>query len=318
VPIVTTQGEYRYVGRLTTLFDSEGRLTAVEDTTSGPVRVSATQADSDFAPADAGLQQSVVAPLTAYSAELAARKIGTTEQTLNGGNPDPIRQRESNLGDLVADGFRYTTNKAQQSSGGPIADIAFSNGGGIRASIPAGDISEKSTFDVLPFDNTMVTVTGVAPERFKRLMEHGVAFFSASVNSNGRFPQISGYTMTVDRTRQAQVLDAQGNVTTPGERIRELTLDDGTKIVEGGVLVPGARSVNIATTNFTAGGGDSYPFRGLTSVPARQNGGFVPYQQSLFQYITDPSSSVVAGLAARGGSVTGASHPGTGRITFTS
>jgi len=316
VPIVTTQGEYRYVGRLTMLFDSEGRLTAIDDTTSGPVRVSAKPGDADFAPADATLQARVVDPLAAYSAAKAANVIGTTEQLLDGGNPDPIRMRESNLGDLVADGFRYTTNKLQQASGGPIAQIAFSNGGGIRTSIPAGDINEKQTFDVLPFDNTMGTVTGVTPERLKRLMEHGVAFFTSEVTSNGRFPQISGFRMTVDKSATAQTLDSSGNVTRQGERIRSLELDDGTDVVADGAIAPGAPTVNVATTNFTAGGGDGYPFRGLTFVPARQGDAVVPYQQSLFQYLTDPSTSVVAGLAARGGSVTAASHPGTGRITF--
>jgi len=308
VPIVTTQGEYRYVGRLTALFDSEGRLTAIDDTRSGPVRVSATQADPDYAAPDAAVQAAVVDPLRAFSAELAARVIGTTEQRLNGDNPNPIRLSESNLGDLVADGFRYATNKAQRASGGPIAQVAFSNGGGIRRSIEAGDISEKSTFDVLPFDNTMVTVTGVTPARLKALMEHGVASLPAA---NGRFPQISGFRMTV-------------SVSAPvGSRVTDIELLDGTDVVVGGAVAPGAPTVNLATTNFTAGfttggaGGDGYPFEGLDMVAARSGGGFLPYQQTLYQYITDPTTSEVAGQRGLGGEVTAASHPGSGRITIT-
>lgn len=334
VPIVTTQGEYRYVGRLTATFDGQGRLTSIDDPRSGPVRVSAKTGDPDMVAPNAFLQREVVEPLTRFSAELAARIIGSTDRPLDGGSPNPIRQRESNLGDLVADGFRYTTNKAQ-SPGGPLADIAFSNGGGIRASIPGPQISEKSTFDVLPFDNFMVTVTGVIPERLKRLMEHGVAALPAG---NGRFPQISGFRMEVDTSRQAQALDASGNPTTPGQRIRELILEDATPgpsagdvaIVTGGATAPGAPDVNIATTNFTAGfgnggnGGDGYPFQGLPAEAATDaDGGFIPYQQSLFQFITDPSTSVFDGLRGRDtdgdgdGEITTADYPGTGRITIT-
>ena len=83
-----------------------------------------------------------------------------------------------------------------------MAKIAFSNGGGIRNSIAAGNITEKSTFDVLPFDNVLVTVPNVTPQKLKELMEWGVAALPAG---NGKFPQISGFKMTVDTTKQAQV-----------------------------------------------------------------------------------------------------------------
>jgi len=92
VPIVTTQGEYRYVGRLTATFDSAGRLTSIDDPRSGPVRVSANAADADRVEPNPFLQREVVAPLIAYSAELAARVIGTTDRTLDGSQP-AIRQR---------------------------------------------------------------------------------------------------------------------------------------------------------------------------------------------------------------------------------
>ena len=77
-------------------------------------------------------------------------------------------------------------------------------------------------------------------------------------------------------------------MTTPGQRITSLTLDDGTKIVENGALVPGAPSVNLATTNFTANNGDSYPFRDLKGVAAG-----VPYQQSLSDYIVNELGGAV-------------------------
>jgi 5'-nucleotidase/UDP-sugar diphosphatase len=117
-------------------------------------------------------------------------------------------------------------------------------------------------------------------------MEWGVAALPAS---NGRFPQIAGFKMVVNRKGTAQEQDAQFNVTKPGTRIVSITLNDGTKIVDNGVVVAGP-AINVATTNFTAANGDSYPFRDLKGVAAG-----VPYQQSLYDHIVTDLGGVVRG-----------------------
>jgi 5'-nucleotidase len=299
VPIVTTQGEYRYVGRLLTTFDRDGDIASTDTARSGPVRVSANPNDPDVAAEDPAMKARITDPLVDYRAELAANVIGTAEVRLDGDNPNPIRLREANLGNLVADGFLAAANRTAAQDGRPLARIAFSNGGGIRASIPAGNITEAQTFNVLPFDNVIVTVPNVTRQKLKDLMEWGVAALPAA---NGKFPQISGFRMTVDTSRQAQVQNGS-TITTPGQRITSLTLDDGTKIVENGVVVPGA-ALNLATTNFTANNGDAYPFNGLPQVAAG-----VPYQQSLYDYI----------VTDLGGQVRAADYPnaGEGRILIT-
>ena len=315
VPVVTTQGEYRYVGRLTVTFDGDGHLAATDTSRSGPVRVSATAGTPDLvADEDPVLKTTVTDPLTAYKAAAAANIIGKTEVPLDGGNPVPIRTRESNLGDLVADGFLFAANRTAAAEGRTVANIAFSNGGGIRTSIPGpGDLNEKHTFDVLPFDNVIVTVPNISAARLKELMEWGVA---RTPTGDGRFPQISGFKIAVDTTKTAQLQDTSGNVTTPGQRITAITLDDGTKLVENGAVVAGAPAVNIATTNFTAGGGDNYPFRKapyeFAHVPGQ--GTLYPYQASLFDFISTPAAN--GGLERL---VTAARYPagGVGRITIT-
>ena len=55
VPIVTTQGEYRYVGRLTVTFDPR-HITATDTAKSGPVRVTADPAQPDSVAEDATLK----------------------------------------------------------------------------------------------------------------------------------------------------------------------------------------------------------------------------------------------------------------------
>ena len=101
--------------------------------------------------------------------------IGTTDVLLDGGNPNPIRVKETNLGDLVADGFLAAANRTAVADGRPVANVAFSNGGGIRTSIAGRATSPRSsTFDVLPFDNVHGHGAERHPARFKELMEWGV------------------------------------------------------------------------------------------------------------------------------------------------
>lgn len=56
-----------------------------------------------------------------------------------------IRNRETNLGDLCADAYRAVSG----------ADIALVNGGGIRADIPAGDITYGQIIKVHPYGNAL-------------------------------------------------------------------------------------------------------------------------------------------------------------------
>jgi 5'-nucleotidase len=77
-------------------------------------------------------------------------------------------------------------------------------------------------------------------------------------------------------------------------------------IVTGGAVQPGG-PIDIATIDFSARGGDMYPFRG---APFTTLG--VVYQQALFNYIVDPAAQ--GGL---GGVISAAQYPegGEGRIT---
>ena len=110
---------------------------------------------------------------------------------LDGGNPNPIRTRETNLGDLVADGFRFAANRTAAADGRAVADIAFSNGGGIRTSIAARGQHQREAHvrraAVRQRDGHGARTSSVA--KLKALMEYGVASLPAV---DGRFPQISG------------------------------------------------------------------------------------------------------------------------------
>ncbi len=277
VPIVTTSGDYRYVGRLILGFDADGNLTEILDA-SGPVRVSGISPDA--VAADPVIQAEVVDPVAAGVAALAANVIGFSEVDLDG-RRSSVRNIETNLGNLIADSFLTTGINLAATFGVDAPDVALANGGGIRndSIIASGEITELDTFDILPFSNFITIVPDVPADQFKEILENAV---SRQGESNGRFAQIAGFTLEFDWRQQAQVLDGDLMVTTPGERVRNVTLSDGTSIVEDGMVVPGAQDVDIAIVDFLARGGDQYPFRGL---PFTTLG--VSYQQSLASMIED-------------------------------
>lgn len=300
VPVVTTKGSYSYVGQLVAGFDKDGNVILV-GSESGPKRVAGGDNPDAVAP-DPVVQATVVEPLIAALEDLANNIIGTSEVDLNGVRAD-VRTRETNEGDLIADALKWQAEQLAGSFGVPVPDVALQNGGGIRndSVIPAGPISELDTFSMVPFPNFVSMVPGIPPEQFKEIMENAV---SRVEFVDGRFAQISGFELVYDPTGTAQVLDADGNVVTPGNRVVEITLDDGTVIVSGGAVVPGAPSLDIATIDFLARGGDQYPYRGASFTTLG-----VTYQQALENYIE-------TGL---GGLISAADYPlgGEGRITTT-
>jgi 5'-nucleotidase / UDP-sugar diphosphatase len=324
VLVVSTAGEYKYVGRLTVEFSRRGRVVSVDDALSGPVRVSGTPSDPDFAPEDAQVKAQAVDPVAAFSAGLASQPVGSTEIALTrqvGTTPnDPIRRRESGYGNLVVDSFLW---KAQQlAASDPQVDepqVAIANGGGIRQDIPAGQINKAQTFAALPFFNQIVVVEDVGCEQLRQLLERG---YSGLTGIFGGFAHIAGMRVVVDPTQPVQVVTTAPpfTIVSPGQRVRDLWLmngtpqdaSDDTQLVAGGAVVPGCAPVDVATTDFTARDGDAYPFvsQGLTftSVGAL-------YNQALEDYIMAPASA--GGL---GGVVTAAQYPtpptGVRRITI--
>jgi 5'-nucleotidase len=304
VPVVTTSGEYRYVGQLVVGFDKNGELVDLEQERSGPVRVATgdcngtTPCDDAVMP-DLTMQALVVDPVVAALDELAATVIGTSEVDLDGLR-NSVRAMETNEGNLIADALRWQAAQVAGDFGVPVPDVGLQNGGGIRNNtvIPAGDITLLDTFDMVPFPNFVSVIPDIPREQFKEILENAVSLVEFT---SGRFAQVSGFSMVYDPLGTPQELDDDGNVVTPGTRVQEVVLDDGTVIVTGGAVVPGA-DLTIATIDFLARGGDQYPYRGAPFT----NIGFT-YQQALANYIT-------TGL---GGLISSADYPegGEGRIT---
>ncbi len=66
---------------------------------------------------------------------------------------------ESELGNLMAD---VLLELGREKAGKPI-DLAMTNSGGIRAELPAGNVTRGNAFEVMPFDNAVVLLTLPGP-----------------------------------------------------------------------------------------------------------------------------------------------------------
>lgn len=284
VPVVTTSGNYQYVGRLIVGFNGLGDVVMIHDD-SGPVRV-AGGTNPDAVLPDPVIQTQVVAPVEEGLEDLANNVVGISEVDLDGRRSE-VRSRETNEGNLIADALRWQAQELANDFGVALADVAVQNGGGIRNDgiVPAGAVSELETFNMVPFSNFVTVLENIPRDQFKDILENAVS----DLPGGGRFAQVSGFSFEYD---------ADG---ADGARVMKVTLDDGTLIVDGGVVQAGA-SLTVATIDFLARGGDEYPFN---DAPFTTLG--VTYQQALANYIEN-------GL---GGLISAADYPegGEGRIT---
>lgn len=277
VLVVTTPGEYRYIGNLMLTFDPFGNIVFAEG---NPVLVEADDPNQE-------LVEAVENPVAAHIQELANTVIGTTEVDLDG-RRGSVRTEETNEGNLIADALLWQASELAAQFGAPTPNVALQNGGGIRNNniIEAGtDISLLTTFDILPFSNFVSVIEPISADQFKEILENAV---SRVESVSGRFAQVAGCTIVYDPEATPQELDNDGNVVTAGERIVTVTLSNGTPVVANGVVVANAPEITIATIDFLARGGDQYPYRGADFTLLG-----VSYQQALANYIQQSLAGVI-------------------------
>ena len=139
---------------------------------------------------EAQFQETLNTVLATTSVDLTVNDPATGERR--------VRSGETNLGDLTADAYRYVLG----------AEIGFSNGGGIRDSIAAGNITYNDTLRVFPYGN-MGCVAEVTGQQIKDALEMGARNYP---EENGALQQVSGLTYTIDSSIPSSVqLDDKRN-----------------------------------------------------------------------------------------------------------
>ena len=220
VPIVQAYAYSKYVGDIEVTFNDNGDVVSAAGE---PILLDASvKPDEAFA--------ARVAELGAPIEELKAKVIGSTAAPVDGAREN-CRQMECEMGNLVADAILDRV-KDQGIS------IVIQNGGGLRASIDAGEVTMGEVLTVLPFQNTLATFQLKGADVIAAL-ENGV---SQVEEVKGRFPQVAGIKYSWSRAKPV------------GERIVSVeVMKDGTWAAIDPEAVYG-----VASNNYMRSGGDGY------------------------------------------------------------
>lgn len=168
--------------------------------------------------------QELLGLLTKYSDQVESeltKVIGHAETTFPNAR---VRYEETALGDLVADSMLWYTKNLN-------VDFAIQNGGGIRTDLPAGTITKKNIYEILPFDNSIAVVT-LKGDQVQALFD----FIATIPQGKGAFPQVSegvSFTINYETNRCENIL------------------------INGAPIDPD-KIYKIATNSFMASGGDGY------------------------------------------------------------
>jgi 2',3'-cyclic-nucleotide 2'-phosphodiesterase (5'-nucleotidase family) len=189
------------------------------------------KAESVDGPEDAAIL-SLVTNLKALNAVIENEVVASAPFELIG-EREFVRTGETNLGNMLTESLLNISG----------ADIALTNGGGIRTSIDVGDVTKGEVLTVLPFGNT-VRVIELTGADVIAAIENGITDYP---EPKGAFPHIAGMTVKFDATLPA------------GERV--------TEVMVAGVLIDETATYSLATNDFLVAGGDGYTmFKGKTVI----------------------------------------------------
>jgi 5'-nucleotidase len=234
VPIVTAYAYSKYLGDLTVTFDDKGVVTKAEG---APMLLDASVKPDEGYAAKVG---ELGKPLEA----LKAKVIGESEGVIDGDRKS-CRAVECSMGNLVADATLART-------AGQGITIAIANGGGLRASIDAGDVSMGEVLTVLPFQNTVATFQARGADIVVAL-ENGVSQVDEGA---GRFPQVAGLKYTFDRSKPV------------GSRVSSVLVREGDAFV----AIDPEKLYGVVTNNYVRAGGDGFKVFATGAVDAYDYG----------------------------------------------
>ncbi len=220
--LVVTDWEWgKYLGDLSVSFDRAGKLIAWAGK---PHAIDASiKPNPEFAN-----------KLKAYAAPIESLRQKVIGQALVALDGDRVKMRtgETALGNLIADAILAKTQ-------GDRVQVALINAGGIRSSLPLGNITMGNVLEALPFGNTITRVE-LTGQQLIEALESGV---SKAEQEEGRFPQVAGMRF---------VWNAKFPV---GKRVTKVEVKDAS----GKFQLLNPRAIyKVATNNFLASGGDGY------------------------------------------------------------
>lgn len=220
IPVATAYAYGKYLGHLTLTWDDAGKLIKAEG---APVLLDAS------VPEDERLAMRV-ADMAAPINELKQKRVAEIAAPIDG-DRTTCRAKECEMGSLLADAMLARVRDQGIS-------IAIQNGGGLRASIPAGVVTMGDVLSVLPFQNTLSTFQLKGADVIAAL-ENGASQIEEGA---GRFAQVAGLKYTLDPAAPA------------GQRISDVLVRDGANWVP----IDRNETYGIVSQNYMRAGGDGY------------------------------------------------------------
>ena len=250
-----------------TKFANFGKMTVSPDGSISAELIAPAEVDVDATVSAKAAYDETEAVIEKYE-EMQAftyEEIGTSEADLTTVDPETgvriIRSQETNMGDFVADAYRIVTG----------ADIAFANGGGIRADVAKGTVTRKSLMDVNAFGNTMCVLEVTGQQILDALEWSAHAPLNedgTGLTENGGFMHVSGLTYEIGLSVAESPVqtDSQGSFTgidaSMARRVKNVTV--------GGKPIDPEAVYTLAGSAYTLqSGGDGYTmFKGAGVVQA--------------------------------------------------
>ncbi len=224
-------------GKEVVLTSTGTKLTAIGKLVLSKDGTITTQLVTDYTAKDAEVDTYIKDIQALFAADLK-KVVAKTTVALNGERAPGVRTQETNLGDLCADAYRALLG----------TDIAFVNGGGIRVSLPAGDITYGDIINIHPFGNMACSVEATG----QQILDALEMASRLAPTANGGFLQVSGLTYTIDATVKSSVVtDEKGNFVSVNGAYRVT----GVKV--GGAALDLTKTYTLASHNYMLkSGGD--------------------------------------------------------------
>lgn len=167
--------------------------------------------------------------------------IGHTDFDLSVNDADGkriVRNQESALANFVADSYMDLFD----------TDVALINGGGLRESLKAGDITYNNLLAVTPFSNTMCSAT-ITGQQLLDGLEHSYYLLP---NESGSFIHVGGMRLSIDISVQAEFVKEDGLfvAVAEGSPRRVSDLEIYNKATGQYEPVDPSRTYTVASSNF--------------------------------------------------------------------
>lgn len=212
-PIVQAGYNGRGLSKLTFSFDDNNKLLSVDTNTTQFKGIESTLPVDENVAKTIAKQEEELKPIF-------SQKVTTLQDRLS---HDDKNSALTPLGVTVSETIRKIAN----------TQVAIINGGGIRRSLEKGDVTVGDMYEILPFDNTIITLNLKGSDLLKAI-EHGIAPEGIA------WGQFAGIKVWYDKDTN---------------KVTSIRLSDGTKIDMD-------KYYSVAINDFMLTGGDGYDFSG--------------------------------------------------------